>query len=111
MKIFVALLVGAVGVAGCAWDGGPIFTGEGADHEFKMGGALEDSAPLSLQVKQALRKNPQTAVSLIQVSSEGDDSVKLAGYVNDDATMAEAERVAYQVPGIRFVVNALQVRR
>lgn len=109
MKISILVPV-VVLLSGCGFDGGPVFK-EGSDHKINVGGDLEDALPLSVQVKQALRKNPQTALTQIQVSSASEDTVKLSGSVDNDAIRQEAERVAGQVPGVRFVVNALNIRR
>ncbi|MFK7890401.1 MAG: BON domain-containing protein [Granulosicoccus sp.] len=99
----IALLAGVVG--GCGFDGRPLITQD-------IGTSVEDGQDLSVSVKNALLRSPQTAVDgrNINVSTNG-DTVRLAGYVSDDATSAEAERVAGNVPGVRFVVNTLNVRR
>ena len=100
-----ALMVGcALVLGGCGFDGGPLITED-------IGTTVDDTAELSVKVKQALRSWPQTAILNIMVTTVSEDSVKLSGYVNDDATLHEAERVAGQVPGVRFVVNALNVRQ
>jgi len=70
---------------------------------------MEDTMSLSLRVKQALKNNPQTMHARILVTTK-DDTVKLSGYVDNDAAVAEAERLTNQVPGVRFVVNALYIR-
>ncbi len=108
MKVVIWVPV-LVLLSGCGFDGSPIFA-EGAEHKINMGGAVADTMPLSLQVKQALRSNAQTSLSQIQVSTVSEDSVKLAGGVDNDAIRQEAERVAGQVPGVRFVVNSLHIR-
>ncbi|MFK7857544.1 MAG: BON domain-containing protein [Granulosicoccus sp.] len=95
-------------VVGCAANGPTIITD--TDHKVNVLTATEDSKFLSVQVRQALRNNGQTAVSRIRVSQDSEDTVKLTGYVNDDAIRHEAERVAYQVDGVRFVVNNLSIR-
>ena len=74
-------------------------------------GTVEDSADLSLKVRSALKQSPQTAISNISVSLVGQDTVKLSGFVSDDATSHAAERVAGQVEGVRHVFNSLTVRR
>lgn len=96
-------------LAGCATGGRTVITDEG-DHQVNVLTATQDSKPLSVQVRAALRKNGQTANSLIRVSQDSDDTVKLTGYVSDSAIIHEAERVAYQIDGIRFVVNNLAIR-
>ena len=96
-------------LSGCSFDGSPVFKDD-VDHKINVGGDLEDALPLSVQVKQVLRNNPQTALSQIQVSSASEDTVKLSGSVDNDAIRQEAERIAGQVPGVRFVVNALNIR-
>lgn len=110
MKVSVWVVPAVVLLSSCSFDGGPVFTGD-TDHKINVGGDLEDAQPLSIQVKQALRKNPQTALSQIQVSKASEDTVKLSGSVDNDAIRQEAERIAGLVPGVRFVVNALNIRR
>ena len=110
MKISILVPV-VVLLSGCGFDGGPVFKEGSGDHQLNVGGPVEDALPLSVQVKQALRKNPQTSLSQIHVSSASEDTVKLAGSVDNDAIRHEAERVASQVPGVRFVVNTLNIRR
>ena len=99
LMVSCALLVG-----GCGFDGRPLITED-------LGTTVDDSAELSVRVKQALKRSPQTATSNIMVTTVSEDSVKLSGYVTDDAAIHEAERVAGQVPGVRFVVNSLNVLR
>lgn len=111
LNVVVLVVMPVSMLAGCGFDGGPVFDGSSSDHQIRLGGATEDAAPLSLKVRTALRKNAQTSLSRIQVSGVSDDSVKLTGYVNDDAIRQEAERVAGNVPGVRFVVNNLDVRK
>lgn len=104
--IFIGVVV--LGVSGCAFDGKPIFKdGESAD--VKIFEPINDSAPITLKVKRALRNNAQTAQERIQVSSPSDDTVKLSGFVSNDAAKYEAERVAGNVSGVRFVQNNLDV--
>lgn len=92
----------ALVVSGCQIDGGPditdIFSAE-----------LDDTTDLSVRVKQALKRTPQTSFSRILVTKVGDDTVKLSGFVQNDATSYEAERVAGQVAGVRHVFNSLVV--
>ncbi len=109
VSVWVAALPLVAVLSGCGFDGGPVFS-ENFDHKVNMGGDVADSLPLSVRVKQALRANPQTTLSQIHVSSVSDDSVKLAGNVDNDAIRQEAERVAGQVEGVRFVVNSLNIR-
>lgn len=97
LTLGLALLAG-----GCQFDGGPLITED-------IGTTVDDSLELSVKVKLALRRAPQTAVSNIMVTTVSDDSVKLSGFVTDEATVHEAERIASQVPGVRFVVNSLGV--
>lgn len=93
-----ALLVG-----GCQWDGGPLIEGD-------IGTVVDDTAALSVKVKKALRNSPQTSNVNIRVTTVSDDTVKLSGFVTNDAVLYEAERVANGVSGVRFVVNSLVVR-
>ncbi len=97
-------------LAGCSTDGKTLF-GEDSDHKVNVFTASQDSKPLSVSVRAALRNNGQTAVSRIRVSQDSEDTVKLTGNVDNDAVRHEAERVAYQVEGVRFVVNNLNIRR
>lgn len=97
-------------LAGCATNGGGVFE-EGGDHKVNVFTASQDSKPLSVLVREALRSNGQTVIARIRVSQDSEDTVKLTGNVNDDATRQEAERVAYQVEGVRFVVNNLNILR
>lgn len=99
-----AILLGcALILGGCGFDGGPLITED-------ILTTVDDSAELSLKVKHALRTSPQTSLLRINVAQVSEDTVKLSGFVNDDATRHEAERVASQVPGVRFVVNTLNIR-
>jgi len=81
------------------------------DHTVNVGRAVSDQRSLSSQVRSKLRNNGQTASSLINVSSPSDDTVRLAGFVSNDGIRQEAERLAYQVEGVRFVVNTLEKKR
>ena len=71
---------------------------------------LEDNSDLSVRVKRALRDTPRTSVNNIQVSKVGDDTVKLSGFVFNDADSDAAERVAGRVEGVRHVFNALIIQ-
>ena len=88
---------------GCQWDGGPLI-------KDNIGTVVDDTAELSVKVKRALRSAPQTSNVNIRVTTVSEDSVKLSGFVSNTATADEAERVAGQVSGVRFVVNSLVVR-
>ena len=98
MAFGLALVVG-----GCGFDGQPIITDDFIT-------VVSDDAELSLKVRQALRDAPQTAVLNIDVSTISEDTVKLSGFVSNDATIYEAERIANKVPGVRLVVNSLIAR-
>lgn len=106
------VLVGclAVGIAGCSFDGEPIFK-DGEGPNIGVLGKVEDSEPLTLRVKKALRNNGQTAQARIQISSPNEDTVQLSGFVSNDAVRYEAERVASNVTGVRFVVNNIAIAR
>ncbi len=104
LSISSLLVSAALILGGCQFDGGPLITEE-------FGTTVDDTAELSVKVKRALKRAPQTAVSNIMVTTVSSDSVKLSGYVSNDATSHEAERVAGQVSGVRFVVNALVIQR
>ncbi|MFK7994077.1 MAG: BON domain-containing protein [Granulosicoccus sp.] len=95
-------------LAGCGASGPTIITD--TDHKVNVLTSLSDTKPLSVLVRRALKKNGQTVVSTIKVSQDSEDTVKLSGFVNDDAVRQEAERVAYSVDGVRFVVNNLNLR-
>jgi len=98
-SVVVALLLS---VSACQTDSGPEFIGFSD---------LDETSDLAVRVKRALKIAPQTAVNSILVTKVGDDTVKLSGYVLDDATKYEAERVAGQVEGVRHVFNSLTVTR
>ncbi len=106
------MVVAAVSVflVGCTINGQSVEDSLG-DHQVNVFTASQDSKPLSQQVRQKLRKNPQTAVTNIRVSQDSEDTVKLSGFVNNDAIRQDAERIAYQIEGVRFVVNNLSVQR
>lgn len=93
----------ALMLSGCQNAGGPVITED-------LFTVVDDSSDLSVKVKRALRSSPQTAVNNIMVTKVGDDTVKLSGYVINDATSHEAERVAGQVEGVRHVFNSLVVQ-
>lgn len=107
-----ALLIGLIPLStmlgGCQFTGEPII--KDYEETFNYGGKVNDDAPLSTRVRQALRNSPETAILRIQVSTLSDDSVKLSGSVSNDAIRYEAERVAGQVAGVRHVVNSLFVQ-
>ena len=94
----------AITLAGCQSVGAPIFTDD-------FGTVVDDNSDLSIKVKQALKAAPRTAVNNILVTKVGDDTVKLSGYVSDDATLYEAERVANKVEGVRHVFNSLVIQQ
>ena len=98
----VALALALV-LGGCGFDGGPIITSD-------FGQVLDDNSDLSVRVKRALRDSPQTSVNRIKVTKTGDDTVKLSGFVFNDADSDEAERVAGRVEGVRHVFNALVIQ-
>jgi len=91
----------------CQVNGEPIFTDSFLD---SVTGDPE-TTELTLAVRNALNRNGQTTNLRIVVSLLSDDSIKLSGYVPDDATFHEAERVAYSVDGVRIVSNGLNIRR
>lgn len=88
---------------GCQSNGGPLIDGD-------IGTVVDDNSALSVKVKNALRASPQTSNVNIRVTTVSGDSVKLSGFVSNDAVLYEAERVANKVPGVRFVVNSLVIR-
>ena len=107
-----ALLIGLIPLStmlgGCQLTGEPIF--KDSNENFNFGGQVNDDATLSNRVRQALRNSPETAILRIEVSTLSEDSVKLSGFVSNDAISHEAERIAGQVSGVRYVVNSLFVR-
>lgn len=105
----VLILTALVALSSCATDDGPVvFSDE--DHSVSFGGALSDSEPLTQRVSQKLKTNGQTVLARIQVSAPSSDTIKLSGAVDTDAVRQEAERLAYQVEGVRFVINNLNIR-
>lgn len=94
-------------ITGCASGG----FNDQSDHKVNVLTATQDTKPLSLRVRTGLRNNGQTATAGIRVSQDSEDTVKLTGAVFNDAIRAEAERVAYGVDGVRFVVNNLTINR
>lgn len=105
MGLAVGIVPFVMFASGCQFNGEPIF--KDGEQAFNFGGATNDSAPLSERVRQALRNNPETATLRIQISEVSEDSVKLSGFVNNDAISHQIERVAGEVEGVRFVVNSL----
>lgn len=103
-KVLIATVVAAALAGGCGFDGSPLITEN-------IGTTVDDELPLSMEVKKLLRRSGQTAIESIQVTTLEDDVVKLSGYVSDDATSMEAERLAGTIPGVRFVINNLAIRR
>ncbi len=101
LAMALALLVG-----GCQVNGQPIFN----EAFLESVNGSEQPTELTQSVRQALKRNGQTAILSIRVTLLSEDSVKLAGYVPDDATYYEAERVAGNVDGVRYVANGLIVR-
>ncbi len=104
------LLMGCLvlGISSCSINGEPIFK-DGESGNVSIFEPTNDTAQLSHLVRQALRNNAQTAQERIQVSSPNDDSITLSGFVSNDAVRYEAERVANNVSGVRFVLNNLDV--
>jgi osmotically-inducible protein OsmY len=112
-SIKMALVVGIMPLvmfaSGCQFTGEPLF--KDTEQSLNFGGAVNDNAPLSTRVRQALRNNPETAIVRVQVSQISEDSVKLSGFVDNDAISHQLERVAGQVEGVRFVVNSLFISK
>ena len=102
--VVTLVLSAAIFVSGCQTASQPLF-----DDDFLVLPG-EQTTNLSLVVMRALKNNGQTATSNIRVTSLSDDSVKLSGFVSNSAELYEAERVAYDVSGVRYVVNGLVVR-
>ena len=100
-------LSAAMGLAliagGCGFDGGRVIDGDFIT-------SVDDTSELSVKVKRALKKAPRTAIYSFNVSTVSDDTVRLSGFVDNEGLLREAERVAEQVPGVRFVFNDLAVR-
>lgn len=93
----------ALVIGGCAGFGQPLITEP-------LLTTVDDTADLSLAVKRALKNSPQTSFHQIFVTTVNEDTVKLSGVVQDDATLYEAERVAGRVDGVRIVLNSLTTR-
>lgn len=102
-------LLFVLAMSGCEFNERSVIEDNSKDNPLHYGGDLDDSMSLSLRVKRALKNNPQTMHARILVSTKN-DTVKLSGYVDNNAVVAEAERIANQVAGVRFVVNALYIR-
>jgi len=111
----IVAVVGAIGVIATSMTActinGPGGNSPAGGHEVDFGGDLNDLKPISLQVREKLRNNAQTALARIQVSTPNADTVRLTGFVDNDGIRQEAERLAYQVNGVRFVVNTIEIRR
>ena len=98
------LLVSSLFVASCQTGGQPLI-----DDDF-LALPGEQTTDLSLSVARALKNSGQTATLNIRVKSLSDDTVKLSGFVPNNATLNEAERLAGRVSGVRHVVNGLVIR-
>ncbi len=105
----VGVFLVAITLVSCAANGGPVIYSD--DHQVNILRNTSDAKPLSNQVRASLKSNARTRTSLIYVSQGSSDTVTLSGQVNDQATIFEAERIAYTVQGVRFVVNNLLVSR
>jgi len=79
----------------------------GKDNKYESN---QDCSLCGISVTDSRLCHGQTASSLINVSSPSDDTVRLAGFVSNDGIRQEAERLAYQVEGVRFVVNTLELQ-
>ncbi|PID63610.1 MAG: hypothetical protein CSB44_01215 [Gammaproteobacteria bacterium] len=99
----VLALVVAMTLAGCQSSGNNALD--------DLVGTIGDDAPLSLKVRQALQSSPQTRRLNIDVATLDDGTtVRLAGFVNNEAERHEAERIAGQVEGVVHVANTISVR-
>lgn len=111
----IVAVVGVIGVIAASMTActinGPGGNSPAGGHEVGFGGDLEDVKSISVQVREELRNNGQTALARIQVSTPSEDTVRLAGFVDNDGIRQEAERMAYQVDGVRFVINTIEIRR
>ena len=103
------LFLATIMLLGCATENGPVVFSD--DHQVNTFAPIENSAPLSNQVRAALKASARTRYQQISVGQDNEDTVKLSGTVNDSALTFEAERIAYTVTGVRFVVNNLIVPR
>ena len=102
ISISSAAIALALVLSGCQSFGKPVFTND-------FGTKVDDQSDLSTKVKAALRASPRTAVNNIFVTKTGDDTVKLSGSVDSDATSYAAEQVAESVDGVRHVFNSLVI--
>jgi len=99
--------IAIVGLAGCAADGGvrlpTPFAGLGP-----VGG---DNNPLSLAVWEKLRATPDisSALSRLEVTTRGEDTIVLKGRVTNDNERFTIERVATSVEGVKEVESVLFV--
>jgi len=62
-------------LAGCETTDGPLITED-------LITKVDDTSPLSVRVKQALRNSPQTASLRFDVTQASDDTVKISGSVS-----------------------------
>jgi len=102
--VLALLIASTLLLAACQTGGQPLI-----DDDF-LALPGEQTTDLSLDVIRALKRTPQTATQQIRVTALSEDTVKLTGFVPDDSTFYEAERVAGDVSGVRLVVNGLNVR-
>jgi len=72
--------------------------------------ALEDEAPLSRAVADALSRDPEVGRFTIRVKTVDADTVRLSGNVDNDGQKSQAERVALGVDGVSTVINTLFLR-
>lgn len=105
----IVMLATSLLLTACETGGGFVLSDE-SDHSVNVLTATEDSKPLSRLVREALGGDSQTVNASIRVSQDSEDTVKLTGFVQDNQVRYQAERVASQVEGVRFVVNNLVVR-
>lgn len=96
----VLVLIAGAGAVGCE-------SGGGVGDRVR---ALEDDAPLSLAVAEALNRDPEVNHFSIRVKSIDADTVRLSGFVDNDGQRGQAERVALAVDGVKTVVNTLFLR-
>ncbi len=100
------LLSGSVAVAATA-----VVTGCGLAESLPVGttGSATDGEPLSLDVRQALKNDPQTAHLIVNIATAGDEVI-IKGYVPNQSDIYNIEQVANAVPGVRHVLIDLYVQ-
>ena len=94
------------------WVGGLVLAGLAAcaaTPQHQATGEYVDDAVITAQIKAAIVDDPKLKVSEVHVDTlKG--VVQLSGFVSNSTQIAEASSVAYGVPGVKSVRNALQLK-